>query len=173
MEKRGDIVKIIIVLGTSGSGKTTYIENEIIKGRKLEDSNVAGIPTSITEDLLLFGKYNVEKRCKGCDTLSMAIIDDLLKAVEILIEDKLFKTIVMDGDRVNNIKMFEFLCKYKSFVEIIFIDTALEVIYQRLPECNKQFVQTTETKTRNSIYRYAQMGFNIVKITHRPKGKWF
>ncbi len=157
-------MKIVLVLGASGSGKTTYIENEIIKNRTIIDDSVFNIPVSIVEDVLLFGKYNVDKRCKGCDTLSMAIIDKLIVALKYLIVEKKFNTLVVDGDRVNNSKMFNFLSQYKDIVEVVYIKTPLQTIYKRLPECNKTFVKTTDTKTINSIMNYHHDKFKIVKI---------
>jgi predicted kinase len=175
MEKRGDTMKLVLLLGASGSGKTTYIENEIIKNQPLTEKTLQKVIVSHTDDfsLLLFGKYNVDKRCKGCDTLSMAIIDDLINDLKYFIDNNTAKMIVMDGDRINNNKMYEFLLQYKNITEIIYIDTGLDVIYERLKDCNKTFVKTTMTKTLNSINKYKMSGFKITHIQNKPAGAWF
>ena len=79
----------------------------------------------------------------------------------------------MDGDRVNNSKMMKFLIDYKEDAEIIFIKTPLSIIHERLPDCNKQFVKTTETKTINRIGQYSSLGFKIIKIETKAKGGLF
>ena len=165
-------MKIIVVIGASGSGKTTYIENEIIKNRPISDYIIDNIPVSIVDDILLFGKYNVDKRCKGCDTLSMSIIDKLILTLEELIDDKKYNTIVIDGDRINNNKMLEFLKHYKRFVEVIYINTPLDIIFSRLPECNKTFVKTTYTKSKNMVHKYLQ-NFKVNTVQTKSTGEWF
>lgn len=158
--------KIFLVLGPSGSGKTTWIEKEILAGEPTKDGKFEEVDVSISEKskTLLYGKYNVDKRCKGCDTLSMSIINKLLSSLEGAIASQQFKSIVIDGDRVNNEKTIQFLSKYKENVEVVFIDTPLETIYSRLPNCNKQFVKTTFTKTRNTIQKCSTLGFKINHI---------
>ena len=165
-------MKIIAVYGSSGSGKTTYIQNSIINGTPLTETKYAGVDVSVNETrkLLLFGKYNNDDRCKGCDKLSMSVIDPLISSLYEIIKEQKFQTIVMDGDRVNNEKMFQFLSNYKPIVEIVFIDTPLAIIYQRLPNCNKQFVKTTFTKTQRTIAKCNALGFTIKHIKmERPK----
>jgi hypothetical protein len=167
-------MKIILVLGASGSGKTWWIEKEIIKGIPLESKRVFGVPVSVNDEkrLLLFGTYNISTRCKGCDTLSMDIIDRLVSCVKGLVLDGQYQTIVADGDRVNNKKMLDTLKKFIDYVEIVYLDTSLDVIYQRLPQCNKTFVMTTHTKTRNSVKKMLATGFKVTHIKSERK-KWF
>ena len=165
-------MKIIAVYGASGSGKTTYIEKDIIKGCSLMETKAAGVDVSMHEPsgLLLYGKYNTSDRCKGCDKLSMSIIDALIASLYSTIEAQKFGTIVIDGDRVNNGKMFQFLLNYKEITEIVFIDTPLEIIFKRLTNCNKQFVKTTFTKTQRMIAQCNAAGMTIKHIkAERPK----
>jgi len=165
-------MKIIVVFGPSGSGKTFYIEKEIIKGLFLDETKFDGVDVSVNkgEKLLLFGKYNTPDRCKGCDKLSMAIIDPLIASLYAIIEEQKYETVVADGDRVNNDKMFQFLSQYKKIVEIVFIDTPLDLIFKRLPNCNKQFVKTTFTKTKHTIGKCLAMGLNVrhIKTARTP-----
>jgi len=164
------IVKLF--LGTSGSGKTTYIEKNVLKDRILNDGMFNGLKISMTNDIILFGHYNCDRRCKGCDTLSMTAINDIIKSLEELLRKNQFgvSQIILDGDRVNNKKMLDFLLPYKELVEIYWIDTDLATIYERLPECNKVFVKTTETKTRNMIMQYYAKGFKVIKVETKKKG---
>lgn len=166
--------KIIVVLGASGSGKTTYIEKNIIAGAPLFDETCQTIPVSVNHarKLMLFGKYNIDNRCKGCDTLSMSIINDLLVTLEYILHEGKWDTIVMDGDRINNEKMLNFLSSRTSDVEVVYVDTPLDIIFKRLPKCNQQFVKTTHTKTRNNIKKMLKMGFNIRHIKTEAK-RWF
>jgi predicted kinase len=165
-------MQILIVYGCSGSGKTYYIENDIIGGLPLEETRIKDIDVTVCKErgLLLFGKYLVDKRCKGCDTLSMSVISPLLDCLKHLIEQGEYALIVADGDRVNNDKMFKFLSKHREKVEIVYVDTPLDLIYKRLPGCNKTFVQTTYTKTKHTIQKCYALGFKIrhVKTERSP-----
>ena len=162
--------KIIAVFGPSGSGKTTYILDSIVKGLPLEEKKLHKVDVSTNGNLLLFGRYNTGDRCKGCDKLSMSVIDPLIECLQNIIEEQQYAIVVMDGDRVNNEKMFNFLRAHQENVEIIFINTPLNIIFQRLPDCNKQFVKTTFTKTQRTVAKCNAMGLKITHIkTERPK----
>ena len=166
-------MKIVIVLGASGSGKTTYIENTLIKDSVKEDFMMNGLNFCKTQNTLLFGHYNVDRRCKGCDTLSMTAINDIIKSLQKLISENQYEQIVLDGDRINCKKMHNFLLPYKEQVEIIWVDTDFETINERLPNINKVFYQTTLTKTKNMIGLYRASQFNIQKITTKKVSRWF
>jgi len=165
--------KIIAIIGSSGSGKTTYIEKNIIGNKEVKDDTIMDIPVSIVDNIILFGKYNVDKRCKGCDTLSMAIIDNLIEAMQKIIEDKVYDTIVIDGDRISNNKMFDFLMRYKMDTEIIYINTSLDTIFKRLPYCNRAFVKLTYTKSKNMFHKYQARDFATKHIKDTSTGVWF
>jgi len=165
--------KIIAIIGSSGSGKTTYIEKNIIGDKEIKDDTIMNIPVSIVDNTVLFGKYNVDKRCKGCDTLSMAIIDKLIQAMYTIIENKVYDTIVIDGDRITNQKMFEFLMQYKMDTEIIYINTPLDKIFKRIPNCNKSFVKLTYTKSKRMFHKYLAKDFATKHIKDVSTGVWF
>lgn len=164
--------KIYAIFGPSGSGKTYHIEETIIRNLPIEEKKLYDVDVTSNEEegLLLFGKYLIENRCKGCDTLSMSIITPLINCLQQVILDGNYRTIVVDGDRVNNDKMFRFLNKYKENVEVVFIDTPLDVIFKRLPNCNRQFVKTTFTKTKHTINKALAYGLSIkhVKVEKKP-----
>lgn len=160
-------MKIKLFLGVSGAGKTTYIEKNIIKDSKKEDFFIDGIKMCKVNNKILFGHYDVDRRCKGCDTLSMSVINDLIKLLDKLIKENSYEEIIIDGDRVNNDKMFNFLKDLKESVEVYYLDTSLEIVYKRMPNCNKKFVQTTKTKSENMIKKYMINRFKIIKIENK------
>lgn len=160
-------MKIKLFLGVSGAGKTIYIEKNVIGNLVKEDFFIDKIKMCKAGNKILFGHYNVDRRCKGCDTLSMSIINDLIVLLDKLIKENQYEEIIIDGDRVNNDKMFNYLKAYKESVEVYFLNTSLEKVYERMPDCNKKFVQTTKTKTENMIKKYMMEGFKIIKIENK------
>ena len=164
-------MKLKVYLGTSGAGKTTLIE-KTYDLTDMKDVTIRNMRCCSGGHNLFLGWYKIAARCRGCDTLSMTIIDELIKFLDKQIKDNVFETIVMDGDRVNNMKMLLFLEQHKDKVEIIFVNTSLDTIYKRRPDCNKVFVQTTQTKTHNMISEYKKRGFKVTTIDEEKQG-WF
>lgn len=164
-------MKVLVYIGPSGSGKTTHILNNYFND-EFVDTKFNNIDISSDGKTLLFGKYKQDKRCLGCDTLSMSIIDDLLKTLEMLIIENKYETIILDGDRITNDKMFQFLIKYKDITEIIYMNTEESILYDRLKECNKQFVKTTIKKSYNMYLKLKHERFNIKEIATK-NNRWF
>jgi len=159
-------MKIYLVIGASGSGKTTYIENNIINDKQLTDNMLDEIKVCTTNDNgLLLGHYTtVEHRCKGCDTLSMSILQDLITLTKKLINENQYDYIVFDGDRINTKKFFEVLNPYKEQVEVIFLATNKETILERVPDINESFMKATRTKTSRNVVFLKNNGFEVKTI---------
>ena len=164
-------MKILLFLGASGSGKTTYIEQNILKDKPKDDFIEGKLKFCKARNTLLFGHYISEIRCKGCDTLSMTAIEDIKNSLQEIINTNIYEEIVLDGDRINNANFFDFILNYKSLVTIYWFNITLDTIFKRLPEGNKTFIKTTMTKTNNMIQKYKYAGFKIIKI--EEQNRWF
>jgi hypothetical protein len=100
-------VVVYIVVGQSGSGKTTFVKNRwaVGEGRIVEEP----IPHTIYQDgsVALVGRYGLDGvRTEGTDTLSYSALPRILDFID---RNHRRFDIVCEGDRINTPKFFEFL----------------------------------------------------------------
>ena len=162
--------KVIIVIGQSASGKTTYIRNNFLK----DYSNVEFIdkPFKLTnlvrakQKYLLLGHHKGEKRCEGSDELSMAILPQLIEFVKENVNN--YDIMIFDGDRINNKKFFEFIASLNISTDLYILKCSLqESIDRRVKTGSKPsetFVKTTITKSNNMKRLAMRLGFKVKVI---------
>ena len=56
-----------VIIGQSGSGKTTFVRENFIKAEPEVFEDI--IPLTRSGDFVLLGKYGIDKRTEGTDTL--------------------------------------------------------------------------------------------------------
>lgn len=146
---------VLVVIGQSGSGKTTYVKKHFINEKPIISNDYA-IPVTVSGQNLLIGSYNIGKRCEGTDTLSYSAIH--------AIEETIFMThhrfnVIAEGDRVNNTAFFEYIRKYSIPYKIILFKCSIDKSMQRLrangSRISEQFVRATATKSNNNYMKYA------------------
>jgi len=153
---------IIVIIGQSASGKTSYAKKNFIDGElTLKDKPVKH---TICNNTLLIGHYGIGRRCEGSDTTGLNQIQPIIDLIKDN-EDK-FNTIVAEGDRINNNRFFEFL-KGKD-VKVILFECSLETSMKRLKKegsnIQEQFVKTTQTKSLNNFRLAQKLGFQTERI---------
>lgn len=143
-----------IVIGQSGAGKTTFVKNKFLKPpvKIIEDT----IPYTIGADgMIALGRYYVGKRTEGTDTLSYNAKNNI-KNLLLKLKDK---DIVMEGDRINNREIFDFIAKLGVPVELYLVTCSIATSMERLQEAGSTitlpFVKTTKTKSKNMFMKYA------------------
>lgn len=157
--------KIIIIIGQSASGKTTYIRKNFLNGN-LEFIDQPFKITIVNKGTLLLGHHRGEKRCEGSDELSMSILPKLIEFIESNINN--YSTIIMEGDRITNEKFFRFVHSLNLPVDLYVTSCSLnDSIKRRIQAGSKPsetFVKTTKTKTIRMRNLGRKLGFNIIDI---------
>lgn len=144
---------VYIIVGQSGSGKTTYVKKNLLK--EPYEYLDYGIPcTKGSNGVIALGKYGIGIRTEGTDTLSYNSQDKIKKAIAILKDN----TIVLEGDRITNSSIIDYIIKLGVEAEIILITCSLKTSIKRLREAGSnislKFVKATKTKSRNLFIRY-------------------
>jgi len=158
--------KIIIVIGQSASGKTTFIKNNFIKKEITNYTPKKLVKLCKCGNIILIGHYNIGKRCEGSDTLSYASLPKLIEFIPEIINECDY--LVLDGDRISSIKFFNYIASLNIPVDLYFLKCSIEEsIKRRINNGSKgseKFVRTTITKAENMKNYANSLGFNIIKI---------
>lgn len=145
---------IYVIIGQSGSGKTTYVKKHFLSGdlKIFEDIT----PYTTNGKYYGIGKYGIGIRTEGTDTLSYSAGESIRKQIDKL--DKEGKDIVVEGDRINNLATFEFLKKRAGHVFLILLICSLKTSIERLrlsgSKITPSFVKATQTKSKNNFLKY-------------------
>lgn len=148
---------INVVIGQSGAGKTTFCKRRFFSSACDILTNYP-VPVTKSGDIYALGKYGIGKRTEGTDTLSYSALPKIIETVRALIIDG-HTDIVMEGDRINNEKMFAFLASLDIPVKLFLIHCKLDTSMQRLRAAGSKisltFVKCTQTKSRNNFLTWA------------------
>lgn len=156
---------VIIVIGQSCSGKTTYVKNNFLN--EASEFKFIDKPFKITlmkknnDQWILPGHYKGEKRCEGTDELSMGILPKLIEYIKN--EKENFDILCVEGDRINNKRFFNFIKTLNVSVSLIYLKCSLEESIKRRIKNNSDpsetFVKTTITKSQNMFLYGHCLGF--------------
>lgn len=144
-----------LVIGQSGSGKTTFVKTNFLSGsiKIVEDI----IPYSVCDNgIIALGRYGIGKRTEGTDTLSYSAKEKIKKQL------KKFrgKNVVLEGDRINNKEMFDYIATLGVDIKLYLITCSLKTSMQRLQAAGSTisppFVKTTKTKSKRMFLEYGQ-----------------
>ena len=156
--------KIVIVIGQSASGKTTFVKKNFL-GRDYENINPQKlIKCCVSGSTILLGHYNLSKRCEGTDTLSNAALPVLMDYIPTIIDK--YDILVAEGDLITSRKFLDLIEEFHIPVELYYFSTSIENSINRREatgsKSSKQFVQATRTKS-HVIYLYGEMlGFKCI-----------
>lgn len=162
--------KINIIIGQSASGKTTFVKNNFC----LEPLQLVDKPFKHTisqAGVCLVGDYTSNKRCCGADLLSMTIQPQIIEFVQNNIAK--YNSIVMEGDRINQIRVFNAIANLKVPTKLYYFYCTLEDSCNRRretgSEANEIFVKITITKSQNMKLYAKKLGFDIEEINTGTK----
>lgn len=145
---------IIVVIGQSGSGKTTFVKNNFLRGELEIISDI--VPYTTNGQFCAVGKYGIGIRTEGSDTLpynSGGKIRELIKKLH-----SEGKNVLLEGDRINNRETFELLATLNAEVKLYLITCSLETSLTRLKAAGSKikppYVKGTKTRSRNNFLKY-------------------
>lgn len=144
---------ITVLIGSAGSGKTTWVLQHYTPVRVVEDE----VPITETEEgAVLIGDYTRDRRELGTDTISYSAIEKIISVIKRF--DKSNIDVVVEGDRINNGRFMHFLETRKDRVQLYLVLTDINTAYQRLRQAGStisyKFLKTTYTKSLNNYRKY-------------------
>lgn len=153
-----------IVIGQSGSGKTTFVKTKFLTDRVKIVEDI--IPYSVCDNgIIALGCYGIGKRTEGTDTLSYNAKNKIKKQLKKLKGND----IVIEGDRINNKDIFEFIASLRVSVKLYLISCSLKTSMERLRTAGStitlSFVKTTKTKSKRMFLEYSQRFNGEIIIT--------
>lgn len=163
---------IYIVIGQSGSGKTTFVKNKFLNGETKIVEDV--VPYTICENTAALGRYWIGKRTEGTDTLSYNSQERIKELLPVLIKKEY--DIVMEGDRINTADMFDYVKRLGQPVKLYLVKCSLLTSMERLQEAGStitiSFVKATKTKALKNFSRYRGV-FNgeIIETEGQSRGQ--
>lgn len=143
---------IHIVIGQSGSGKTTFVKSKWLK--EPFEVREGLVSYTLSGNTALIGKYGIGIRTEGTDTLPYNVAGKIVAQVKKLYP---FYEVVIEGDRINSEKVFKSLAGYQC--KLYLVTTSLINSMTRLRESGSTitpaFVKATKTKSANRFLKYA------------------
>ncbi len=156
---------IIVVIGQSGAGKTTFVKNNFLQGECEIVEDV--VPYTTNGKYCAIGKYFVGRRTEGTDTLSYSAQEKIRTLVQKLVKEG--KEVVMEGDRINNRATLAFISMLKVPVKMFLVTCSLETSVKRLRAAGSTitlpFLKTTRTKSHNNYAKWAKRFNGEVVVT--------
>lgn len=146
---------ITIVIGQSGAGKTSFVRS-LLKGQGTVKED--GIYFTEFEDgIIALGKYGVGIRTEGTDTLPY----NAKEKIKTFIEEHKDRNIVMEGDRITNKDIFEFVARLRVPVKLYIVTCSLGESMRRLRAAGSSisitFVKATKTKSKRLFFSYSNI----------------
>ncbi len=151
---RGEIV-FYIIIGQSGSGKTSFVRDKFIFG-EMEVAK-GDIYYTKSNGMYALGKYGVGIRTEGTDTLPYNAKTTIKKQLRKFA--KANADVVLEGDRINNAAMFDFVSTLGVDVKLYLVTCSVRTSMERLRAAGSTitpaFVKATKTKSRRMFLKYS------------------
>lgn len=148
---------IIVVIGQSGAGKTTFVKSRFLKGAA---EPLEGYPVPCTRygNTVAIGRYEIGKRCEGTDTISYTGAPLIIETIKRLVAEK--RNVLLEGDRVNNARTLSMVGTLGVPVKLYLLRCKVEISLSRLRKAGSKitesFVKATQTKARNNFIRFGE-----------------
>ena len=145
---------IYIVIGQSGSGKTSFVKERFLTGELSVIEDI--VPYTTNGKYCAIGKYGIGIRTEGTDTLPYNAGDKIRQQIRRLHEAR--KDIVLEGDRINNRATFAEIALLKTPAKLYLVTCSLETSLLRLRTAGSTitptFIKATKTRSRNNFLKW-------------------
>ena len=147
---------IIVVIGQSGSGKTSFVKNNFLQGEIEIIPDI--VPYTTNGNFCAVGKYGIGIRTEGTDTLPYNSGNKIRELIKKLHAQG--KNILLEGDRINNHATLDLLSSLKTEVKLYLMTCSLDTSLTRLKAAGSKitpsFVKGTKTRSRNIFLQYGK-----------------
>lgn len=145
---------IFIIIGQSGSGKTTFVRKRFLTGELSIVEDI--VPYTTNGEYCAIGKYGIGIRTEGTDTLSYDAGEKIRRQIRKLLDEG--KNVVIEGDRINNRATFATIALMNVPAKLFLVVCSLETSLQRLRAAGSKitptFVKATKTRSRNNFLKW-------------------
>lgn len=145
---------IFIIIGQSGSGKTTFVRKRFLTGELSIVEDI--VPYTTNGEYCAIGKYGIGIRTEGTDTLSYDAGEKIRRQIRKLQDEG--KNVVIEGDRINNRATFATIALMNVPAKLFLVVCSLETSLQRLRAAGSKitptFVKATKTRSRNNFLKW-------------------
>ena len=149
--KGGRKTLITIIIGQSGSGKTTFAKKLLGEPVELKKGHIY---YTKCENGCGLGKYGIGIRTEGTDTLSYSAKQDIKQQIKELKNENL----VLEGDRITNKEIFNYILSLRIPVKLYLVNCKIATSMDRLKKAGStirpSFVKGTKTKSRRMFLDY-------------------
>jgi len=144
-----------IIIGQSGSGKTTFTREKFLATEPLEVYEDV-IPLTRSGDIIALGKYGIGKRTEGTDTLPYNAAPKIRQQLKRLKG----RNVVLEGDRINNPDMMRYIESLGEPAKMYLVTCSLKTSMKRLRAAGSTitpaFVKATKSKARNTFFEFGE-----------------
>lgn len=144
-----------VVIGQSGSGKTTFVRDRFLKDAEPEVYEDI-IPLTRAGNYILLGKYGIDIRTEGTDTLPYNAAPKIKQQLRKLKG----KNVVLEGDRITNPGIMQFIATLGEPTKMYLVKCKLATSMSRLRAAGSKitptFVKATRSKSRNVFIEYGR-----------------
>lgn len=152
---------IYVVIGQSGSGKTTFVKEHFIRNETPENFWEDEIRLCRAGEVLLFGHYGVGIRTEGTDRIAKHLWRRILEVLEEAYLNWDYRDIVLEGDRVSGFGMLEGLLPFKEDVRIHCMVCSIATSAERLNRDSHTFIKCSQTKALRRFEYCRNLGMDV------------
>lgn len=155
---------IHLIIGPSCAGKTSFTMNKFIKNRQFKQYKDI-LDICELDNCFLIGKYELDRRSKGTDTINRKDIKLIKDQVTKLLNKN--KDIILDGDKITSHPFFDYIKDLNTDVKLYYIKCSPETSYERNVAnnsvCKFKHLKAVCTKA-NNIYNDYKDYFDSICI---------
>lgn len=155
-------MKVVVVAGEPGTGKSTLMKNLI--GDAPSDYKSGLVRGHSVGSVLFLGIYDADQKYPGTDRLSMAVQPDVQKLLWSHATSP-YKTVVFEGDRLSNPSLIKFIENLGLELHAFVLEVSQEVLDQRRAArgdtFSEKWLKGRKTKVHN--FRNASDKFRVLR----------
>lgn len=148
------MAKLIGIVGMPGTGKTTLMREWMSKREWTPDTPIQLLDSYHSDNIRLFGKYELNETFAGTDKLSMAVMPVAIQYMQNPTHD----VNIFEGDRLTSVNFFTQCRDMGHDVSIVVLEVSDAVREQRYKDRGSEqsdtFIQGRRTKINNIMEEF-------------------